>query len=265
MSEILEHIPSDESAISEMVRVLKPGGVAAVTVPRYWPEKVCWALSDEYHEVEGGHVRIYKASELAGKLRTAGLEVTGTDHAHALHAPYWWLKCAVGVENNDNPLVKGYHQLLVWDMMSKPWLTRVGEQVLNRSSGSPWPCISVSPRLLRLHDGRSGCPWSGHRRADARHRRSDRRHAGGIRRTAVVPPRRANRSVGPHRIGDGVVGHRFSRRGRGRLRVVAAQAASRWFLADPHCVRQGRGCRHRQQLLRLHRGRGVASLPDHRG
>ncbi|WP_064571007.1 class I SAM-dependent methyltransferase [Gordonia sp. LAM0048] len=131
MSEILEHIPTDEGAISEMARVLKPGGVAAVTVPRYWPEKVCWALSDEYHEVEGGHVRIYKASELAGKLKSAGLEVTGTDHAHALHAPYWWLKCAVGVENNDNVLVKGYHQLLVWDMMSKPWLTRVGEQVLN--------------------------------------------------------------------------------------------------------------------------------------
>ncbi|WHU48226.1 class I SAM-dependent methyltransferase [Gordonia sp. L191] len=131
MSEILEHIPTDEGAIAEMVRVLRPGGVAAVTVPRYWPEKVCWALSDAYHEVEGGHVRIYKASELAGKLEAAGLEVTGTDHAHALHAPYWWLKCAVGVENNDNVLVKGYHQLLVWDMMSKPWLTRVGEQVLN--------------------------------------------------------------------------------------------------------------------------------------
>nr|WP_202926721.1 class I SAM-dependent methyltransferase [Gordonia desulfuricans] len=131
MSEILEHIPSDEAAIAEMVRILKPGGMAAVTVPRYWPEKVCWALSDEYHEVEGGHVRIYKASELAGKLTAAGLEVTGTDHAHALHAPYWWLKCAVGVDNDDNLLVKGYHQLLVWDMMSKPWLTRVGEQVLN--------------------------------------------------------------------------------------------------------------------------------------
>ncbi len=131
MSEILEHIPTDDAAISEMARILKPGGRAAVTVPRYWPEKVCWALSDEYHEVEGGHVRIYKASELARKLRARGLEVTNTDHAHALHAPYWWLKCAVGVENNDNVLVKGYHQLLVWDMMSKPWLTTRGEQLLN--------------------------------------------------------------------------------------------------------------------------------------
>lgn len=131
MSEILEHIPSDEAAIAEMARVLRPGGVAAVTVPRYWPEKVCWALSNEYHEVEGGHVRIYKASELADRLTAAGLEVTGTSYAHALHAPYWWLKCAVGVENNNNPLVRGYHQLLVWDMMSAPLLTRLGERALN--------------------------------------------------------------------------------------------------------------------------------------
>jgi 2-polyprenyl-3-methyl-5-hydroxy-6-metoxy-1,4-benzoquinol methylase len=131
MSEILEHVPADSAAIAEMVRVLKPGGRAAVTVPRYWPEKVCWALSDEYHEVEGGHVRIYRASELAEKLEDAGLRVTGTGHAHALHSPYWWIKCAVGVENERNPLVRGYHQLLVWDMMSAPTLTRTAERLLN--------------------------------------------------------------------------------------------------------------------------------------
>ncbi|GAC47157.1 class I SAM-dependent methyltransferase [Gordonia aichiensis] len=147
MSEILEHIPSDEEAIAEMARILKPGGVGAVTVPRYWPEKVCWALSDAYHEVEGGHVRIYRASELADKLRANGLEVTGTDHAHALHAPYWWLKCAVGVENNDNPLVKAYHKLLVWDMMSAPALTRVGEQVLNPVIGKSVALYLRKPEL----------------------------------------------------------------------------------------------------------------------
>ncbi|WP_132992183.1 class I SAM-dependent methyltransferase [Gordonia zhaorongruii] len=131
MSEILEHIPEDDAAIAEMVRILKPGGLAAVTVPRFWPEKICWALSDEYHEVEGGHVRIYRESELAAKLAAAGLEVTGSDHAHALHAPYWWIKCAVGVENENNPLVRGYHRMLVWDMMSKPLVTRASEQLLN--------------------------------------------------------------------------------------------------------------------------------------
>ena len=55
-AEVREHIPDDEQAISELVRVLRPGGTLAVTVPRWLPEKVCWALSDAYHEVEGGHV-----------------------------------------------------------------------------------------------------------------------------------------------------------------------------------------------------------------
>ncbi|WP_168582721.1 class I SAM-dependent methyltransferase [Gephyromycinifex aptenodytis] len=130
-AEILEHIPQDREAISELVRVLRPGGTMAVTVPRFWPERICWALSDEYHQVEGGHVRIYRADTLAGQLSQAGLDVTGRDHVHALHAPYWWLKCAVGVDNDDNPLVKGYHRMLVWDLMKKPALTRTAERLLD--------------------------------------------------------------------------------------------------------------------------------------
>jgi len=129
-AEILEHVPHDDEAIIEIARVTAPGGLVAVTVPRRWPEQICWSLSDEYHEVEGGHVRIYRASELRAQLEAAGLEFTGSHHAHALHAPYWWLKCAVGVDN-DTVLTRAYHRLLVWDMMAKPALTRVGEQLLN--------------------------------------------------------------------------------------------------------------------------------------
>lgn len=134
-AEVLEHIPDDRRAINELARVVRPGGSIAVTVPRFWPERICWALSDEYHEIEGGHVRIYRADTLAGQLSQAGLEVTGRDHVHALHAPYWWLKCAVGVANDDNPLVRTYHRLLVWDLMKKPVLTRVAERLLDPALG----------------------------------------------------------------------------------------------------------------------------------
>ncbi len=133
-SEVLEHIPDDATAIAELVRVLRPGGTIAVTVPRWLPEKICWALSDEYHEVEGGHVRIYRGHELVGKLEAAGLEYVGKDHAHGLHSPYWWIKCAVGVTKDDHPLAKAYHEVLVWDIMKRPGysrVTRLAERALN--------------------------------------------------------------------------------------------------------------------------------------
>lgn len=121
-SEVLEHIQADTEAIAELVRVLRPGGTFAATVPTWFPEKVNWMLSDEYHAPKsvGGHVRIYSATELKAKLRTAGLEVTGSHHAHALHSPYWWLKCAVGPRREDHPLVNRYRKLLEWEIVNQP-------------------------------------------------------------------------------------------------------------------------------------------------
>jgi SAM-dependent methyltransferase len=127
-SEVLEHIPDDGRAMAEIARVVRPGGKVAVTVPRWWPERICWALSDEYHEVDGGHVRIYRGNELAERLTDAGLVVTGSHHAHALHAPYWWLNCALGQQSTPSRL---YHRLLVWDIVRRPLLTRIAEQALN--------------------------------------------------------------------------------------------------------------------------------------
>ena len=131
-SEVLEHIQDDVAAISEMVRVLKPGGRFAATVPAFLPETVNWKLSDEYHAPKsvGGHVRIYGRTELQAKLRSAGLDVDGYHRAHALHSPYWWLKCAVGPTNDQHPAVEKYRRFLEWDIVEQPASTRVAEKVL---------------------------------------------------------------------------------------------------------------------------------------
>lgn len=145
-SEILEHIPQDDAAIGELIRVLKVGGTLAVSVPRWLPEQVCWLLSDEYHSNEGGHIRIYRASELRGKISGGGMELTHTHHAHALHSPFWWLKCAVGVQNTEHRAVTMYHKLLVWDLMQRPKVTQLAESLLNPLMGKSVAMYFVKPQ-----------------------------------------------------------------------------------------------------------------------
>lgn len=128
-SEILEHIPPDTIAIAELARVTKVGGTLGITVPRWGPELINWALSDEYHNQPGGHIRIYRQGVLEQRIRDAGLTVTGSAHTHGLHGPYWWLKCAVGVQNDQHPLVKAYHQLLTWQITDNPWPLQIAEAV----------------------------------------------------------------------------------------------------------------------------------------
>ena len=67
------------------------------------------------------------------KLEGAGFDPTISYKAHALHSPYWWIRCAVGVNNevDDNWSVRQYHKLLEWDIVKQPWLTRTAEKALN--------------------------------------------------------------------------------------------------------------------------------------
>lgn len=132
ISEVLEHLHDDDAALNELSRVMKPGGKLAISVPREGPEAVCWALSRDYYNTPGGHVRIYRRAALRAKLAAHGYQITGLHFAHALHSPFWWLKCMFGPNRLRDPLpVRLYHKVLVWDLMKAPWLTRGLDRLLN--------------------------------------------------------------------------------------------------------------------------------------
>jgi SAM-dependent methyltransferase len=134
-AEVLEHIPCHAVAAAELARVLKPGGQMVVSVPRAWPERICWRLAPDYSAANGGHVRIYRKKDLLALLEAAGLRFDGAHHAHSLHSPYWWLKCLVGPRRTDCKAVRLYQRFLTWDIMEKPPLTRLLDRLLNPVMG----------------------------------------------------------------------------------------------------------------------------------
>ena len=134
-SEVLEHITQYQIALKEIVRILKPGCDLVVSVPRFWPERICWALSQDYYNARGGHVRIFKQSNLITALEDAGVKKWARHFAHSLHTPFWWLKCLVGPNRNNSIPVKLYHRFLTWDIMKQPRCTRVLENLLNPMMG----------------------------------------------------------------------------------------------------------------------------------
>lgn len=129
-SEVLEHVDSPKESIQELVRVLKPGGIMALSVPRYLPELICWKLSKEYSKTPGGHVRIFKHSQLRDLAENNGLQYQSFHWAHGLHSPYWWLQCLFWNTRETSYVIKLYHKLLVWDLMKRPLFTRLLEMIL---------------------------------------------------------------------------------------------------------------------------------------
>jgi len=130
-SEVLEHIHDYQAFLREIKRVIRPGGVFAVSVPAALPEWVCWKLSDAYHAMEGGHIRIFSARTLHRDIEQLGFKRYRSHKAHALHVPYWWLKCLLWRTDPQHPLVATFHRFLVWDLMKKPWISRTLERLLN--------------------------------------------------------------------------------------------------------------------------------------
>ena len=77
---VLEHIPNDAKAISELYRILRPGGWALISVPLLLdqPTREDPSITDPMERErlfgEPSHVRYY-GTDMIDRLRTAGFEV----------------------------------------------------------------------------------------------------------------------------------------------------------------------------------------------
>jgi SAM-dependent methyltransferase len=81
---LLEHVPDDVRALSELSRVLRPGARAVVVVP-------AGPSTYDYYDRFLGHERRYAKGELARKARGVGLEVLLDAHLGSLLYPPFWL------------------------------------------------------------------------------------------------------------------------------------------------------------------------------
>ncbi len=94
-SEVLEHILPYRAAIREIVRVLQPGRNLVVSVPRYWPERICWALSTDYHTAEGVTLVHIQKTQLQPICKSPGSN-SGRSIMPTACTPPLWLKCLLG-------------------------------------------------------------------------------------------------------------------------------------------------------------------------
>lgn len=115
-SEVLEHIPQDQQAVRELIRVLDSDGAMGVSVPHYLAESICWMLSKDYYGFPGGHIRKYKSRQIAALLRSSGLNIYAIRRNHALHSFYWILRCLFGIKRENALVPSLYNKFLMLDI-----------------------------------------------------------------------------------------------------------------------------------------------------
>lgn len=114
-TEVLEHVADDRGVLAEMVRVLRPGGVLAVSVPDELSERLLWRLSEKYRNAPGGHVRIYGRREILRLLRDGGLQPYSVRFRHSLEAVYWIFGALVSRKWDSHPALTRLRKFLSSD------------------------------------------------------------------------------------------------------------------------------------------------------
>jgi SAM-dependent methyltransferase len=132
--DVIEHVPSEDAILSELARVLRPGGRLLVSVPAYQ-----WAWSG--HDVANGHHRRYTRPRAVAAVRRAGLDVRRSTYAFTSVFPMF------AAERLGRRMLRSFRPRTsgVQDVAPLPEVSPVLDRLLTRLG-------RVDERLLRKRD-----------------------------------------------------------------------------------------------------------------
>ncbi|MDE3094386.1 MAG: class I SAM-dependent methyltransferase [Chloroflexota bacterium] len=150
-TETLEHVDDDRVLAGELQRVLKPGGILAVSVPDEFSEKIFWKLSEHYRTQVGGHVRVYRRRQIVGLLRDAGLEPYAVRYRHSLETLYWLSHVALWSEwGKQGPVTGAFRRALDSARARRSAIVTAIDDIGNRIL--PKSIVVYSRKPLRPHE-----------------------------------------------------------------------------------------------------------------
>ncbi len=154
LSEILEHVDDDVAGLKEALRVLKPGGVVAVTVPHanypFWWDPINKSLETLFNThiqhgpfagIWANHVRLYTMEQLREALLGAGFLIE--EERSFTHSSFPFI----------HNLVYGFGKpILEAGLLPGDMETAANRLTFDDNDGSPWNPINIGLRVFNFFD-----------------------------------------------------------------------------------------------------------------
>ena len=135
---VLEHVPDDRAILSELIRVLRGGGLLVVSVPDEYSERLLWRFSSRYRTHPGGHVRIYRRRDISALMEEHGAPPFATEFRHSLESIRWLIHSTIDREWGKPGLVTRAIRWLLdtpshrnWRILA--WSDALGNRLLPKS------------------------------------------------------------------------------------------------------------------------------------
>jgi ubiquinone/menaquinone biosynthesis C-methylase UbiE len=115
-SEVLEHVPTAERLLGELVRIGKPRARYLLSVPDPVSETIMRIVAPPWY-ARDVHPRIFHREQITALATAAGLEITQHHYSGFASAIWWIMRMMIGMKDPCVPHPTGPSLLSDWDAM----------------------------------------------------------------------------------------------------------------------------------------------------